>query len=113
MDNSDIDSCGLALRTIFMSRAALNASIALEAHCLCNGLHAAEAAHWLFEYADREFWIDIHSYLYALMEQESGTAIEIMLKGSGHQIFNASADISRLPRSRIQIQNDLDACVPF
>ena len=113
MNNSGKDSRGLTLRTIFMTRAALDASISLEAHCLCAGLQPAEAAHWLSEYADREFWIDIHSYLSALIEQEAGTAIEIILKDNGHRIFNTAADISRLPRSRIQIQNDLDASLPF
>jgi len=113
MKNSQKNPSGTTLRTIFMTRAALDASIALEAHCLSVGLHPMEAAHWLFEYADRAFWIDIHSYLHALMEQEPGTVVEIMLKDSGHRIFDAASDISSLPRSRIQIQNDLDVCIPF
>ena len=113
MKNRGRDSHGLTLRTIFMSRAALDASIALEDHCMRAGLHPAEAAFWLFEYADRAFWIDVHYYLAALAKSEHRTAIEVMIKHDEHRIFDATADISRLPRSRVQIQDDLDVCVPF
>ena len=105
---------GLSLCTVFLTRAALNASISLESHCLQNDLHPVEAADWLCETTDnRDLWIDVRRYLCALDDQQQGTAVEIMLKKGTPDHINTMNDISRLPQDREKIQYDLDAFIPF